>query len=161
LPHAADTADVTKLADIASARAWPVAACSRGFTLIELLIVLVIIAVLLAIAVPSYVGMRNRASDATAKQNIRAAATAAEAYANENTGQPGDADNNASTSGYRGMTTARLRNYDRGIRTALTVLASRTTTTAYCVRITINGRTWSALGPGLTTASYRNNANCI
>lgn len=42
-----------------------------GFTLIELMVVVLIIAVLLAIAVPSFLGARKRANDRAAQSNVR------------------------------------------------------------------------------------------
>jgi len=78
----------------------------EGFTLIELLVVIVIIGILLAIAVPSYLGFRARAQDSAAQANVRAAVPSAEAYYSEN-------------GTYVGMTIAGLKAaYDSGLKDA-------------------------------------------
>ena len=57
----------------------------RGFTLIELLIVVVIIGVLAAIAIPKFQNTKGKANAAALKSDLRNLATAQEAYFYDNT----------------------------------------------------------------------------
>ena len=55
-----------------------------GFTLVELLVVMLILGLLAAIAIPSFFNQRDKARDADAKAAVRTAQTAMETYATDN-----------------------------------------------------------------------------
>jgi len=62
------------------------AAGESGFTLVELLVVMLILGLLAAIAIPSFFNQRDKATDAKAKTYVRTAETAMETYATDNGG---------------------------------------------------------------------------
>jgi Tfp pilus assembly protein PilE len=104
----------------------------------ELLVVIIIIGILMAIAIPSYLKFKDRANNSAAQANVRAAVPGIEAYA---------ADHN----GYAGATSAVLQaSYDAGIKH---ILIKSATSTTYCMQSTVGPATFKKNGPSADITS--------
>ena len=94
---------------------------------------IIIIGILLAIAIPSYLKFRDRANKSAAQANVRASIPAVEAYY---------ADNDT----YAGATLSYLQStYDQGVKN---IVIQSVSTTTYCIQSTVGAEVWKKTGPG-------------
>jgi prepilin-type N-terminal cleavage/methylation domain-containing protein len=100
----------------------------QGFTLVEIMIVVAIIALLAAIAIPNLLRAKMTSNDALAKATLRAMSTAAESYGTANNG-----------------------NYP-GNESSLTGATPPYLNTAYCANSPIAGYNYSCAG--MSTSGY-------
>lgn len=120
---------------------WRTLASEDGFTLIELEIVTMIIGILTAIALPSYLQSRDGAYKAAATSNLKGAVVAAALYSEDNfPGSQHDPDKATSTSdsGFQGMTVAELKAYDSSLSSGVYVNNSGTESAGVTARATLD-----------------------
>jgi Tfp pilus assembly protein PilE len=100
------------------------------------MVVLAILGILLAIAVPSYLGYRDRGEQRTAQANLRSALPDVEAYYVDH-------------QTYIGMTTGVLRgDYDQGISGEVSIDSADLSDTHYCLKAIDHTQTYWLRGPG-------------
>ena len=107
----------------------------QGFTLIELMVVIIIIGILAAIAIPVFLNQRQQAWTSSVKSDLANAAIAAESYAVSNNGS------------YLGLNTTNLGTNGFKQTPGNTLVVGAVTATSYVFTDTnsnISGKTWTS-----------------
>jgi type IV pilus assembly protein PilA len=118
-----------------------------GFTLVELLVVMLILGLLAAIAIPAFFNQRAKAQDAEAKSAVKTSQTALETYATDNNGK------------YTGATPAALKAIEPTIVTSGTggaaIKTLTPTTSGYTIEVySDSGGTFSVVRSSTGSLTY-------
>jgi len=120
-----------------------------GFTLVELLVVMLILGLLAAIAIPAFFNQRNKAKDASAKEAARTAETSMETFATDN----GGAYTNATVAALQGIEST-LNGANLGVSNlaakTYTVTVTSSTGNTFSITRNANGTTVLSCTPAST-----------
>jgi type IV pilus assembly protein PilA len=101
----------------------------EGFTLIEILVVMIIIGILAAIAIPIFLSERNNGNDATTKSDVKNASTSEEAFFTEN----GKYTSNTTPLATPGTATSALPGWAKSGNTSSVTFTVQTSPDAYTI----------------------------